>query len=39
LPGTRVLAPVRFSVASMIANLAIEVDRFEWMAAPANSAQ
>ena len=39
LAGSRVLAPVRFSVASMIASLAIEVDRFEWTVAPANSAQ
>jgi hypothetical protein len=32
LPDTRVLAPVRFSVASMIANMVIEADRFAWKA-------
>jgi hypothetical protein len=32
LAGTRVLAPVRFSVASMIANMVIEADRFAWKA-------
>jgi hypothetical protein len=34
LAGTRVLAPVRFSVASMLANLVIEADRFDWKAEP-----
>ena len=35
LPDTRVLAPVRFSVASMIANMVIEADRFAWKAGAA----
>jgi hypothetical protein len=39
LAGTPVLAPVRFSVTSMLAALVIEADRFAWMAAPANSGQ
>jgi len=34
LAGTRILAPVRFSVASMLANLVIEADRFDWKAEP-----
>jgi hypothetical protein len=36
LAGVPVLAPVRFSVSSMLAALVIEADRFAWTAAPAN---
>jgi Protein of unknown function (DUF3108) len=36
LAGTPVLAPVRFSVSSMLAALVVEADRFAWTAARAN---
>jgi hypothetical protein len=39
IAGWRVLAPVRFSVGSMLANLVIEADRFEWKPEPVISGQ